>query len=250
MDKTYRINKTVNTYEVTPGSVMSPIIPLNYFQEAAQRQIEDVGLGLEFMKDHKLAWILVKYEITYNHYPKAEEQVIVETEPMGLNRFEASRRFEILSKDGEVLISGKSIWMLADIESGKIRRISDVEGIGDYFSDTKNVIFRIPRLERVDDFDDQLEFKVRYLDIDINQHVNNSKYLAWAFEILPMDVVQEYEIHKVTIIYKEQSFYGEIVTVKAKEISPHVWRINIVNKDNKVLSEIKIELRKKLETEE
>ena len=37
-------------------------------------------------------------------------------------------------------------------------------------------------------------FKVRYGDIDSNMHVNNVRYVEWAIESLPLDIVLNYEI--------------------------------------------------------
>lgn len=246
MGKSYQYKTKINTYESTPDARMSPVVPLEFFQEAAQRQLEDMDLGLDFLRKNHLAWILVKYEVDYHHYPKAEENVIVETEPLGLNRFEACRRFEVLSEDGERLISGKSIWMLANTETGRPLRINEVEELRSLI-DPEDEVFRIGRLQKIETFDNEAVYRVRYFDIDINHHVNNVKYLNWAIESLPLDVVRQYEIKKLRIIYKAQAFYGENVVVKTVSLDDDVWRIDICKEDGQILCEIEITGRRREE---
>lgn len=244
MNKIYQFNKIINTYESIPDTTINPTVPLNYFQEAAQRQLESLGLGVEFLLRKNLGWILVKYEIDYYKYPKAEEEVIIETEPTSYNRFEAFRRFSIKSKEGEELISGKSVWVLIDTKTRKLVQMTNVKELENLLSKDGEK-YRIPRLTKVDDFDNQKTFSVRYLDIDINYHVNNVKYLAWALEGLPLDIVLENEIKKLIIIYKEQAYYGEKVVVRTKELEELKWRINIEREDGTVLCEIEIVGRKR-----
>ena len=52
--------------------------------------------------------------------------------------------------------------------------------------------FKIPKLERLEEFKYEESFKVRYTDIDSNNHVNNTKYIDWAIETLPEDIVNNY----------------------------------------------------------
>ncbi len=240
----YRFNQIVNTYDSLPDGRTNPTSILNYFQEVAQRQIESLGLGVEYLLEHHRAWVLVKYEIDYHKYPKAEEEIIVETEPTGINRFEAYREFHLYSLDGEELVTGRSVWVYIDTESKKMVRINEEKDLMEAFYKDKPKIIRIPRLERVSDFDHETSFKIRYLDIDVNYHVNNVKYLSWALEVLPLDIVKNNEIKKLTIYFKEQAFYGERVFVKGKEINPLEYRINVEKEDGTVLSELKIEGRK------
>lgn len=244
MSEPFRFKEIVNTYDTTPDGRLSPITPLQLFQEVAQRHLQTVSLGLDFMFKNNLAWILVKYEIEFLEYPKGEEEIIVETEATGYNRFEASRRFTIYSTDGKELIKGKSIWVLVDTKSGKLVRISNVKEIERLMTDD-NFSYKIPRLKNLNEFDETKSFDVRYFDIDINKHVNNTKYLVWGVESLPLETVLTDEIKKVTIVYKEQAFYGETVEAKVKKVENDLWRVDIVNKDDRVLCQIEIQTRKR-----
>ena len=55
-----------------PGAV-------NYFQDAATFQGEDLGIGIPWMKEHHLAWILVSWQIIMDHMPRLGEPIRVST---------------------------------------------------------------------------------------------------------------------------------------------------------------------------
>ena len=51
-------------------------------------------------------------------------------------------------------------------------------------------------------------FKVRYGDIDSNMHVNNVKYVEWAVESLPLEVILNYQLEELSVIFEKECRYG------------------------------------------
>ena len=86
---------------------------------------------------------------------------------------------------------------------------------------------RIPAFERrEDDFDYEKipsvealnlpvmkkEFRIRFDDLDVNQHVNNANYIAWALETLDYNFKCENAIKSMDVYYKKDiAFDGKIV---------------------------------------
>ena len=54
----------------------------------------------------------------------------------------------------------------------------------------------------------KINFKVRYTDIDSNNHVNNTKYIDWAIETLPEDIVNNYVLDEVKVTFEKECKYG------------------------------------------
>ena len=65
---------------------------------------------------------------------------------------------------------------------------------------------KIPSITNVDY---EEEFKVRYADIDVNMHANNSNYIIWALEPLPYEFRKEHQLKNVDIIFKKEIRYDE-----------------------------------------
>ena len=59
------------------------------------------------------------------------------------------------------------------------------------------------------------KFNVRYSDIDSNGHVNNVNYVEWAIESVPLEVVKNFNIERIKIIFEKESIYGDEVNVSA-----------------------------------
>lgn len=240
MGQIYRYTTQVDTYDCAPNGRLQPTVPLDYFQEAAQRQIDSLGIGTDFLSARGLGWMVVKNQIHFLRYPKYRECLTVETEPTAFNRFEAHRRFALLSGE-KVCVTAESLWMLIHLKTGRLLRLTEVPEIAALGEGTEKFVFRRPA--PCTDWQYARTFQVRYLDIDMNRHVNNVKYLAWAIESFPVDMVRDYEIDTLNIVHKAQAFYGERVAAKSAQLAPDVWRVDICRERGEVLCQIEIRAR-------
>ena len=57
-------------------------------------------------------------------------------------------------------------------------------------------------------------FTVRYRDIDMNEHVNNTKYVCWAIESIDHEFLINHKIKNLKVIYKKETTYKDVVTSK------------------------------------
>ena len=46
--------------------------------------------------------------------------------------------------------------------------------------------------------------QVLYSDIDLNQHMNNARYIDWALDVLDLELHRNHFISEVTIHYKKE----------------------------------------------
>ena len=65
-----------------------------------------------------------------------------------------------------------------------------------------------PEIEKV--------FNVRMQDIDFNDHVNNSVYIAWAVESIPENILKNYKLKHVSVNYINEISYGNKIFAKAQ----------------------------------
>ena len=71
---------------------------------------------------------------------------------------------------------------------------------------------KLAKLEKLTKEMNKNNFKVRYGDIDSNMHVNNVKYVEWAIESLPLDIVLNYELKELSVIFEKECRYGAEIT--------------------------------------
>lgn len=238
----YEKKQKINGYECTYNYQLQPTAALNYFQQTSQEQSEQLGVGPEVLDEMGLAWFLVKYKLQFHEYPKFNDEVMVETEAIAFDKFAAHRRFAIKSLDGRMMVEGDTEWMLQNRRENRLERLSNVPELDVYESGHENH-FKLKRVAKVEEWAESKNFQVRYLDIDFNSHVNHVKYLAWALETLPLEKVKAGEIETAKIIYKNQGFYGDMITVKSAEIDENTYRMDIENQEGILLCQIEMTMR-------
>jgi medium-chain acyl-[acyl-carrier-protein] hydrolase len=181
---------------------------LRYFEDIALLQSEDAGIGLKYYHKHNVAWVLYKWDITINCYPKYKERIKVITEPISFARFYAYRSFEVRNLQEEVLVTANSLWFFVDTSTRKPTKIIEdmFKGYGIGPEVKKELPIEEIRLPVKADF--QKEFIVRQGDIDLNDHVNNIKYIEWALEVVPEIISKNYGLKRLKVNYKKETHYG------------------------------------------
>ena len=72
------------------------------------------------------------------------------------------------------------------------------------------------KIQLPNNFDYEKIYEVRYDDLDLNHHANNSNYIAWALETLPYDFRNRNTISNVDILLKNDTTAGEIIIAQTK----------------------------------
>lgn len=185
---------------------------LNILQDIATLSAESLGFGPSFVFANNFAWVVLKYHIEIYKQLSNLDSVILKTEPRGVTKLYAFRDFGIYAKDGKLLGKATSTWALIDMES---RRMLPTQ---------KTLPMMLPFEKRVDDLEYgniekfekplyQKEFEVRFDDIDINKHANNSNYLVWALESLPPEFRNTHNIKTIDIKFKKEiALGGKVLT--------------------------------------
>ena len=222
---------------------LAPQALMGLFQDAATNQSSFLGVGLEYMQANHLIWVLLKYNIQIHRMPKFKEKIRVVTYPMYYERFYVYRKFEMYDEKENLIAYAYSTWTIVDVTTKKLCRITKdlTKAYGfttkDRFSE-KISFNHIPKLE---ESDFETTFKIRYLDIDNNLHVNNTKYLAWAVEAVPYDIFTNYTLSHVDIIFRKEIKYGNTITIKNKiqEYEDKTEIIHMVSHETDILCQIK-----------
>ncbi|WP_027626095.1 acyl-[acyl-carrier-protein] thioesterase [Clostridium lundense] len=200
---------------------------INYFCDVATKQSEDRNVGLDYMRENNIAWVLYKWHIDVHRYPLHGEKVIVTTRPHSFRKFYGYRKFQIIDEKGEIIVEANSIWFLIDIKKRRPKRINDyiLEAYKVSKDNDERGILEIPDIACVESIDNEKTFNVRYSDIDTNGHVNNVKYVSWAIETVPLEIIKNYALKSITINYEKETKYGEIINAF----------VQIIKEDKKII---------------
>lgn len=180
---------------------------LDYFQDCSVFQSEESEIGVAFLKEKKLAWILSSWQIGIERLPLLGEAVEIQTWPYKMKGFYGYRNFVMKDQQGTMLACANSIWILMDLENGRPAKIPD------FFGDIYGMEPPLPmeqlgrRVDALPDGVSMAAMKVPSYFIDTNQHMNNSKYVLIAQECLP----KHFHMKEVQVEYRKAALLGDVI---------------------------------------
>lgn len=238
----------IHFYEIDYNrkALMTSII--NYLGDIAIQQSENIGVGLDWLLENNLGWVIYKWDITINRYPTLNEKVTVKTWPLSFRKFYAYRQFEIIDSKGEVIATADSVWFLIDTNRRRPTKVSNEMYQAYRLTDEDNEIVDFGQLQVPDKIITEKLFNVRYSDIDTNKHVNNAKYVDWCIETVPLEVVLKYSLKNIKVIYEKETKYGDKIKALCEVIEQGdsiICLHKIEDEEGKKLTLAKTEWQKK-----
>lgn len=206
----YTFESRVRFSEIDHTEAMTLPSLVNYFQDCSTFQSEDIGLGIDYLKKRRKAWILSSWQIVVNRYPKMGERIWTSTWATGFDGLYGTRNFQMKDADSEVAAYANSIWVFMDEAKGRPAR-PGVEDIQAYGIDEPIEMEYAPRkIALPKELSEQDEFPVRRYQIDTNEHVNNCQYLQMAVEVMP----ECERAGQIRVEYKKSAVLGDIIYPK------------------------------------
>ncbi|WP_315010308.1 acyl-[acyl-carrier-protein] thioesterase [uncultured Streptococcus sp.] len=192
------------------GHIKLPDVILLSLQVSGMQSIELGVSDKTILEDYNLVWIITEYDIEVARLPRFAEEITIETEALSYNRLFCYRRFTIYDETGQELIHMMATFVLMDRDSRKVHAV-EPEIVAPYQSDFDKKLIRGPKYESLDEPISK-DYHVRFYDLDMNGHVNNSKYLDWIFEVMGADFLTQYIPKKINLKYVKEVRPGGVIT--------------------------------------
>ena len=192
------------------GHIKLPDVILLSLQVSGMQSIELEVSDKTILEDYNLVWIITDYDIEVVRLPRFAEEITIETEALSYNRLFCYRRFTIYDEAGQELIHMIATFVLMDRDSRKVHAV-EPEIVAPYQSDFDKKLIRGPKYESLEEPFSK-DYHVRFYDLDMNGHVNNSKYLDWIFEVMGADFLTHYIPKKINLKYVKEVRPGGVIT--------------------------------------
>ena len=239
--------KTTKSYDILTfyTDYKNRITPKNLiglFQEIATVQSDELRVGRKYMSNEDLLWVLIKYDIEIFRMPKYPEKIRLETYAMYTRKFYVYRKFEVYDENNNLIVKAYSAWSLVNKKTKKLEKMT-IELMEAYgcSKDSSEEKAEFERLKTVKNPDLKKDFSIRYTDIDHNMHVNNTKYMSWAINSVPKDIVVNCKLKKVSILYRKEGKYGDdiVVETEVEKNDKIICNHDIKDKEGNILCQIK-----------
>lgn len=202
----------IHYYQIDLNLNLSVVGLLRILEDIAILHSDDMGLGLKYYEENNLGWMLIRWHIKINRMPKFKDTVTVITEPKAFRNFYANRFYTVNDREGNVLVDAKTLWAFVNTGTRKPMKVNDDMYKGFQITEEDNIEFTkleiVPAISRIDE---SKSFNVRISDIDTNQHVNNTQYVAWAIEAVPLEVQTQTTLKEITVNYLKETNLGNVV---------------------------------------
>lgn len=210
----YKIDTKVRYSECGEDGKIKLSALINHFQDATSEHSESLGVGMEYLKGIKRAWILNSWQIVVERYPKVHERIEVTTWPTGFKGVFGPRNFCIKTPEGEVLAYANTLWVYMDIEKRMPAKPSEEEKEIYGIEPPLEMEYAPRKINLPEEVEEVDTLSVRKYHIDTNSHMNNCHYVQMAMEVLP----DEFVAKQIRVEYKKSAVYGEEIVIKmAKE---------------------------------
>ena len=192
------------------GFIKIPQLILLSLQVSGMQSIELGMSDMYILENYNLVWIITDYNMKIDRLPVFDEKITIETYAMSHNRLFCYRAFNIKDEAGNTIIEMVATFVLMDRDTRKVHPV--MSEITDAFdSEFSKTMLRGPRFKELEGGVEQ-EYRVRFYDLDMNGHVNNSKYLDWVFEVMGADFLTQHVPKKVHLKYVKEVLAGGIIT--------------------------------------
>ncbi|KAL0697456.1 hypothetical protein Bca4012_053578 [Brassica carinata] len=213
----FRQNFDIRSYEIGADRSASIETVMNHLQETALNHVKSAGLlGDGFgstpeMVKKNLIWVVTRMQVVVDKYPTWGDVVEVDTwvSKSGKN----GMRRDWLVRDcntGEILTRASSVWVMMNKVTRRLSKLpEEVRGeIEPYFVNSDPILAEDSR--KLTKLDDKTADYVRsgltprWSDLDVNQHVNNVKYIGWILESAPVEMMEKHKLKSMTLEYRRE----------------------------------------------
>ena len=203
---------------------VSPAVLLHFVQEAAGGHCLELGLDWESLAKKGLFWAVIRHRLEVVRLPKEGETIRVETWPMPTTRSAFPRAAAGYDESGNVVFRCTSLWVLMEQASRQMvlpgKSGIDLEGVllgGELpapgsLTPCKGEILATRR--------------VWFSELDRNGHMNNTRYLDWAMDLLPGSLRREKGLQEASLCYLSEIREGDLIRLTLEDLGDGKFRVD------------------------
>lgn len=194
----------IRAYETDAHNQLKISSVFNFMQVAAGLNANQLGFGYDHLTPKGYFWILSRVIIEWHGSISFDEEIVIETWPKGVEKLFALRDFRFYASDGNIIGKATTAWLLMDVNTGRPAMLnSGMFNLPDY--DIPPAIDELPgKISEPSDMVLSATRKAVYSDIDVNQHVNNAKYIEYIFDALPVEDFIPFQNCRVQMNYLKE----------------------------------------------
>jgi acyl-ACP thioesterase len=224
---------TVRSYEIDAHARATLPVLCRYLQESAWNHAENLKIGFSALLAKNLVWILARQRIDILKYPRWGDTITVETWPSGSDRLYCYRDFRVLDSEQQLLVQAASTWFAVDLSSRRPQKTEKYLNQGIVLNESLYAN-RVDKISAADHISRVNEIIVGYSDLDVNEHVNNVRYVEWLLDSFDMSFRKKYEVRQLCINYLSEAKCKDTVLVGVAGLQQQTFMHRMIRKADDV----------------
>ncbi len=206
----------VNTIVLDHQKRLSLVGLLNLLQDIAWIHANTAGWGFEDLIAKGTIWVLARQKLVMTDWPVWEDKVTIRTWGRQAGSVMAMREFEILVGDRK-LGESTTTWLVLDWNTRKPQKLDRVKFA--LMCQTEGLLnITAERIGLREDLKTLTTFQVRNSDLDVNGHVNNTRYAQWITDTMTTEEYANYQIEEYEVNFLAETGLGDAVMIEASDI--------------------------------
>lgn len=174
-------------------------------QETGTTHAQRLGFGREMTLAQDLVFVLSRSRLDMQTYPRLGDAVCTSTWPGKANRFFCPRYHTFTRPDGTPLGAASTLWVLINV---KTRQVVSPLKANLPFPDTSDLTPPCPAPDKAAQLEHAAPtlrtYESLYSDIDLNGHVNNTRYVDWLCDSLGTPAFENASIGTLVVNYEKE----------------------------------------------
>ena len=184
-------------------------------QELAGDHASILGAGYSVLRSVNLAFALTRTELHMDRYPRLGEKVVCHTWPAPVMKWMFPRYFVFENESGEQLGYAATIWVLMDLAERKM--VAPAALPSPIPTSDKKPPLRLPgKAASLTGEGAAREYLPGYSELDVNGHVNNTRYISWMCDALGSALLTDHAVKSLIVNYAHELLPGQSIALRSE----------------------------------
>ena len=192
------------------------------------------GMDRDTLTKNGYACLVSRVAFRFHRLPRENENYVFTTYEEKSEALQLVRAYEFTTPKGEPLITGLSSWLLVDPVAHRIIPTKKFDLRPPVESQKEHNCLKYGKIQIPEDLEKWDEWKIRYSDIDGNNHVNNARYGAFVANAIPENL-REKDFTDFRLNYAKEAKLGQKLEIFGK-VNEEEKRLTIVGKTEEGVS--------------
>ena len=195
---------------------VKPSVMLHFIMRTVSDQCTQLGVSWDDIRPLGLIWVVGRSRLQITRAPRLNEHLIVETWPMPATRSAFPRAAVVKTDKGEELYRCTTLWALVNKTTRRLVLPGD-SGVT-FPGCTLGGELPVPNSFAALPLGEVSSRKVCFSELDLNGHMNNTKYLDWVNDLLSSQFHKEHTFKDVNVCYLSEALEGQTVKLSLNHL--------------------------------